>query len=121
MSLFKLHKFNHGKIKGSHIMMSNIKKNILKLGILLFLSSFIFSGCAAVHSARLQEQCSSGLAIANAELNKAKVQGFSSTVAWTKAAALLGAATIQQEFNKFPNCINKVARARYHIKRSKRK
>lgn len=94
---------------------------MFKLGILLFLSSFIFSGCSAIHSAKLQEQCSSGLAIANAELNKAKVQGFSSTVAWTKAAALLAAATIQQEFNKFPNCINKVARARYHIKRSKRK
>jgi len=101
--------------------MSNIKKSMFKLGILLFLSSFIFSGCSAIHSAKLQEQCSSGLAIANAELNKAKVQGFSSTVAWTKAAALLAAATIQQEFNKFPNCINKVARARYHIKRSKRK
>ena len=102
-------------------MMSNIQKNILKLAILLCISIFIFSGCAAVHNERLREQCSSGLAIANAELSKAKVQGFGGTVAWTKAAALLGAAKIQQQFDKFPNCINKVARARYHIKRSKQK
>lgn len=101
--------------------MSNIKKNTLKLGALFLLSSFIFSGCAAVNSAKLQKQCSSGLAIANAELSKAKVDGFSSTVSWTKAAALLGAAKIQQQFDKFPNCINKVARARYYIKRSKQK
>ena len=98
--------------------MSISPKSILKLTLLIGLSSFIFSGCATVHNERLASQCSSGLATANAELEQAKVKGFSSTVAWTKAAALLAAAKIQQQFDKYPNCINKVARARYYIRRS---
>jgi len=101
--------------------MSTSSKAILKLSLLIGITSFIFSGCAAVHNVRLENQCSSGLKTANAELEKAKLDGFSSRVSWTKAAALLTAASIQQQFDKFPNCINKVARARYYIKRSQQK
>lgn len=94
-------------------------KSTLKFGVLIFVASFIFSGCAAVHSVRLANQCSSDLAVANAELEKTKVDGFGSTVAWTKAATLLTAAKIQQQFDKFPNCINKAARARHYIKQAR--
>jgi len=93
-------------------------KSILKLGILIGLTSFIFAGCAAVQSKRLASQCSSGLTTVNVQLEKAKLKGFSSRVAWTKAATLLAAAKIQQQFDKYPNCVNKVARARYYIRRS---
>jgi len=48
------------------------------------------------------------------------VEGFGGTVDYTKAASLLGAAKIQEEFGKYPNCVNKVKRARQYIKRSKR-
>ena len=115
--LYKVHFTD--KIKGSHLMMSYITKSKLKSAIFILFASFIFSGCAAVHSARLASQCNSDLAAANAELDKAKVDGFASTVAWTKAATLLAAAKIQQQFDKFPNCINKAARAHYYIKQSK--
>lgn len=98
--------------------MSKITKNILKITIAVVFTGVFFQGCAAVHSARLADQCRTGLATANAELEKAKVDGFSSTVAWTKAAALLAAAKIQQQFDKYPNCVNKVKRARYYIRRS---
>lgn len=101
--------------------MSKIAKTILKISITIAFTSIFFSGCAAVHSAKLANQCRTGLATANAELEKAKVDGFSSTVSWTKAAALLTAAKIQQQFDKFPNCVNKVARARYYIRRSQEK
>lgn len=101
--------------------MSHIQKNILKVIVLIFVTGFIFSGCAAVQNIRLENKCSSGLKTANAELSSAKVDGFSSTVAWTKAATLLAAAKIQQQFDKFPNCVNKVTRARYYIKRSRKK
>jgi len=99
--------------------MSHITKSILKFVFLICSASFIFSGCTAVHNARLANQCNSDLALANTELEQTKVAGFGTTVAWTKAATLLTEAKIQQQFDKFPNCINKVARARYYIKRSK--
>ena len=99
-------------------MMSNTNIMILKRGIIFGLV-FLFTGCAAVHSTRLAYKCETNLSIASTELESAKVNGFSSTVSWTKAASLLTAAKIQQQFEKFPNCINKVARARIYINRSK--
>ncbi len=101
--------------------MSISRKAILKLGMLIFLAGFIFTGCTTVPNIRLANQCRAGLASANAQLEKAKLNGFSSRVEWTKAAALLAAAKIQQQFNKYPNCVNKVARARYYIRRSQEK
>jgi hypothetical protein len=41
-------------------------------------------------------------------------------VDWTKAASLLSAASIQQEFGKYPNCVDKVRRARYYIEQSQK-
>ncbi len=64
----------------------------------------------------LAEQCTNGLKVAYQELDLAKAKGLSGTVNWTKAASLLTAASIQQEFGKYPNCVDKVRRARYYIK-----
>lgn len=66
----------------------------------------------------LAEQCKRGLDAAFAELDLAKANGFSGTVAWTKAASLLSAASVQKEFGKYPNCVDKVRRARYYIQQS---
>jgi len=49
----------------------------------------------------------------------AKAKGFDGTVEYTKAASLLGAAKIQFEFGKYPNCIDKVQRARAYIAKSR--
>ncbi len=68
----------------------------------------------------LAEQCENGLEVAYQELDFAKAKGFSGTVAWTQAASLLSAASIQQEFRKYPNCIDKVQRARYYIEQSQK-
>ena len=67
----------------------------------------------------LARQCEQGLAQANKELDFAKADGFSGTVEWAKAASLLSAAAIQKQFEKYPNCIEKVDRARYYIRASK--
>ena len=64
------------------------------------------------------EQCEKGLEVAYEELDFAKAKGFGGTVDWTKAASLLSAASIQKEFGKYPNCIDKVQRARYYIEQS---
>lgn len=68
----------------------------------------------------LAEQCESGLKAAYQELDFAKAKGFDGSVDWTKAASLLSAASIQQEFGKYPNCVDKVRRARYYIEQSQK-
>lgn len=66
----------------------------------------------------LARQCENGLKIAYEELDYAKTKGFSGTVDWMKAGSLLSAAKIQEEFGKYPNCVDKVRRARYYIQQS---
>ena len=70
--------------------------------------------------AALAEQCESGLDAAYRELDFAKAKGLDGTVDYTKAASLLSAAAIQQEFGKYPNCVDKVRRARYYIEQSQK-
>jgi hypothetical protein len=68
----------------------------------------------------LAEECESGLKKAYQELDFAKAKGVEGTVDYTKAASLLSAASIQQEFRKYPNCVDKVKRARYYIEQSQK-
>lgn len=68
----------------------------------------------------LAEQCEQGLDVAYKELDFAKAKGFGGTVAWTQAASLLSAASVQKEFRKYPNCVDKVRRARYYIEQSQK-
>lgn len=82
-------------------------------------AALITSACAGQPAHPPQaEQCSAGLKTAYAELNFAKAKGFDGKVAWTKAAGLLSAAEVQKQFGKYPNCIDKVKRARYYIRES---
>ncbi|WP_426417223.1 hypothetical protein [Aestuariirhabdus sp. LZHN29] len=82
------------------------------------LSALILSGCAGHGNQQLSSQCASGLDTAYAELDFAQSKGFDGTVAWGKAAGLLTAAKVQQQFEKYPNCIDKVERARYYVQQS---
>lgn len=68
--------------------------------------------------ANIAKKCESGLEIAYEELDFARAKGFNGTVAWTQAASLLSAASVQKEFGKYPNCVDKVRRARYYIEQS---
>ena len=68
----------------------------------------------------LARQCEHGLEVAYAELDRADTKGFGGTVDWTKAASLLSAAKVQEQFGKYPNCVDKVKRARYYIRQSRR-
>ena len=99
-------------------MMSTNPKALLKAGLLSGIV-LIVSGCAAVHSTQLAYRCNSNLSAASVELEQAKANGYSRSVSWTKAASLLTAAKMQQQIEKYPNCINKSARALYYISRSK--
>jgi hypothetical protein len=73
------------------------------------------AGCAGDPASSQAMQCENGLKEAYRELDTAKANGLDGTVEVTKAASLLGAAKIQSEFGKYPNCINKVHRARAYL------
>lgn len=89
-----------------------------KFSYSFLLTIFLISGCEVNPASQSARQCNDGVKQAYKELNIAKVNGFSGTVEYTKAATLLTGASIQYEFGKYNNCINKVQRARRFIKNS---
>jgi hypothetical protein len=86
---------------------------------LLVLSATLIAACSGDPGGSQAQACREGLSTAYKELNLADTEGFGGTVEYTKAAGLLTAAKVQYEFAKYPNCINKVGRARTYIRRSK--
>ncbi|RRJ85232.1 hypothetical protein [Aestuariirhabdus litorea] len=92
-----------------------LSRTRLSIGLVTLL---LLSGCAGHGNQQLSTQCASGLETAYQELDFAQSKGFDGSVAWGKAAALLTAAKVQQQFEKYPNCIDKVQRARAYIKQS---
>ena len=84
----------------------------------LTLVLFVVGGCAGNPNSSLAQQCENGLSVAYKELDFARAKGFGGTVEYTKAAGLLSAAKVQSEFGKYPNCIEKVDRARAYIAKS---
>jgi hypothetical protein len=61
-------------------------------------------------------QCADGLDAGYRELNHAEANGLSGTVAWSKAATLLAAAKVQQQFEEYQNCVIKVRKARAYLR-----
>jgi hypothetical protein len=66
--------------------------------------------------ASLGPNCAEGLSVAERELDTARTQGFGESVAWTRAAALIGAARVQQGFGEYENCSLKTREARAHLR-----
>lgn len=99
--------------------MATLAKPARTIGVLGI--ALVIAACPGPpRNTELAEQCERGLKVAYDELDFAKAKGFSGTVAWTQAASLLSAASIQQEFRKYPNCVDKVRRARYYIEQSQK-
>jgi hypothetical protein len=82
------------------------------------LISSLSVACSGNPDSALAEQCSNGLSSAYDELSAAETSGFSETIEWSKAASLLTLAKVQYTFEKYPNCIDKVNRARVYISRA---
>jgi hypothetical protein len=93
-------------------------RSLIITGLTLLL--VVTAGCAGNPNSSLARQCENGLDVAYKELDFAKANGFGGTVEYSKAASLLGAAKIQSEFGKYPNCIDKVQRARAYIVKSQK-
>ena len=82
--------------------------------VLFMATSVLLAGCAGNPDSPQARECRNGLSVANKELEAAS--GKSGAVDVAKAVSLLTAAKIQLEFEKYPNCIDKVKRARAYIR-----
>ncbi len=82
--------------------------------VLVMLGS-ILAGCSGEKSLQQAAACRNGIDTAYREFSNAKSEGFGGAVNMTKAGSLLSAAKIQEQFEKYPNCIDKVKRARHYI------
>jgi hypothetical protein len=95
-------------------------KYAAKIAAIIVIVGTLAACSGAPKDLQLAEQCESGLIVAYDELNFAEAKGFGGTVDWTKAAGLLTGASFQKEFGKYPNCVDKVRRARYYIEHSQK-
>jgi len=72
--------------------------------------------CAGKPTGASAQMCSDRLAATEQAFNAAEWGSSAGNILnQTRAASLLGAAKIQREFGRYPNCIDKVQRARYYI------
>lgn len=76
------------------------------------------AACTSNHGSTMEADCKHGLDAADRELLDAKAKGFGGAVGLTQAASLIAAAKIQYQFKRYPNCVDKVRRARAHISKA---
>ena len=72
--------------------------------------------CTSRFDAEQHRACAQGIEAGYVALQKAEDLDLGGTVQWTKAASLLSAAEVQLQFERYPNCLDKVARARAYLK-----
>ncbi len=91
-------------------------------GIAAILLTLGLTACAGDAADRgLGPSCAAGLSAATKELKAAKAAGFSDSVEWGKAASLISAAKVQEQFGEYQNCVQKTRDARRFISRIPRK
>ena len=82
----------------------------------------LLGGCASTHpDSETAKQCDEALAQADAEYNQAQADGLGAAVEMVKASGLINAARVQKEFGKYPNCVDKIERARAYIADAKKR
>ncbi len=98
-----------------------IKSKTMRLGapLALVVLASVLAGCSGGKNLQQAAACRNGIDTAYKEFSTAKSEGFGGAVDMTKAGTLLSAAKIQEQFDKFPNCIDKVKRARFYIAKAR--
>lgn len=82
----------------------------------LFLAAFLAIGCSQDRGdIGLGPTCAAELEAGYRELNRAEADGLSGTVRWTKAASLLAAAKVQEQFEEYQNCVLKARKAQQYL------
>jgi len=77
----------------------------------------VLSGCSAKVVNR--DSCASQTRSAWQELDLAKAEGFSGTVSYSKALALLSTAKTQQQVEAYDGCVKNAEKARFYIRESR--
>ncbi len=91
--------------------------SVKPLVIVAILGTLAVSACTGVPGERsLATPCADGLSTASRELRNAEARGLTGSVQWTKAASLLAAAKVQQQFEEYQNCVIKVREARGYLR-----
>lgn len=91
-------------------------------GCAAFLLALGLAACAGDAADRgLGPSCASGISAATKELKAAKAAGFGDSIEWGKAASLISAAKIQEQFSEYQNCVQKTRDARRFISKIPRK
>lgn len=88
--------------------------------ILPMILGLLLAACSGRIATPVGQECAEGLRIANQELDEAKVKGFSGSIQWIKAANLLAGANVQEQFEKYESCADKVRRARVYIQEAQK-
>jgi hypothetical protein len=91
------------------------------LHLAAILGSLVAAGLRPAHAEAATTEgqvCARTVGVAYRELEEAHAKGFAGAVAMVQASTLLTGAKIQQEFGKYPNCVDKAKRARFHIRRA---
>ena len=84
--------------------------------IVAVLGAVALAACTGERSERaLGPQCRYEVDTGGRELEYARAQGLSESVAWTKAASLLAAAKVQEQFEEYQNCLIKAREARQYL------
>lgn len=90
-----------------------------KVAVMLAAVLVLVVGCAgSPGGGRSDLSCKRGIEAAYDALSLARSQGFSGSVAWSKASALLGAAKVQEQLENYAGCHSKVERAQFYIRQS---
>ena len=82
--------------------------------------SLWLQACSGRIATPMGQECAEGVRRANQELDEAKVKGFSGSIQWIKAANLLAGASVQEQFEKYESCADKVRRARIYIQEAQK-
>lgn len=94
-----------------------MSRSVVKVAVVSV--AVVLAGCAgAPAQQRADVACRQGITIAYDELSFARSQGFSGTVAWTKATSLLASAKVLEQVEKYDQCIDNVEKARFYIRQS---
>lgn len=88
------------------------------VGVSGILLTMLLAGCAGQQQGRLDLACRQGIETAYDELSFARSQGFSGSVAWSKATSLLGAAKVVEQVENYQQCVDNVEKARFYIRQS---
>jgi hypothetical protein len=86
-------------------------KPLSTLATLAFAAATLTACAGDPEDRGLGPSCASGLNAANRALSNAKAAGLADSVNWGKAASLISAAKVQQQFSEYKNCVVKTREA----------